>query len=318
MLAHAQASADIRAQRRREADGAVQHKAAGRAGRAIYDAGGKKQLPGKLVRSDAGGETDDAAVNDAWRNVGITLDFYAKVFNRNSLDGRGMRVDSSVHYGDRFPNAFWSGKEMLFGDGDGIHVLGFTRSLDIVAHELAHAVTQHTVAGGLGESHRGRQVDLVGQAGALNESLSDVFASMVKQWHAKEDVHAANWLVGEGILAPHLGRAVRSLKSPGDTRLTYPDDDQAADMRAFVPGGEVHTNSGIPNRAFYLAATAIGGNSWEGAGPIWYRAMGRLTSTATFADGAEATVEVASDLAGPGSKPHKAVIAAWRKVRVIP
>jgi Zn-dependent metalloprotease len=325
---HARESSDIRAQRH----GAVVDAAArpqpllhaparGKpqaAPRVVYDAGHKKAVPGRLVRGEGDPPTKDAAADDAWRNVGITLDFLREVFARDSLDGHGMRVDSSVHYGDRFPNAFWSGKQMLFGDGDGVHVMGFAQSLDIVAHELMHAVTQHTVAGGLGELHRGREVTLAGQAGALNESFSDVFASMVKQWHAKEDVKKADWLVGEGILAPHLGRAVRSLRKPGDTQQTYPDDDQAADMRGFVPGGDAHTNSGIPNHAFYLVATAIGGHSWEGAGPIWWRALSTLKSDATFEHAAAATEQAARELSGVGSPSHQAVISAWRQVRVLP
>jgi Zn-dependent metalloprotease len=124
--------------------------------------------------------------------------------------------------------------------------------------------------------------------------------------------------MGEGILAPHLGKAVRSLKDPGNTSQTYEDDDQAKDMRGFVPGGDVHTNSGIPNHAFFLAATAIGGHSWERAGRIWYEAARDLTSSATFREAATATAAVAARLFGNASREHKAVLAAWRKVKVVP
>lgn len=318
---HEQVSSHIRAHRRSKADrvAATRSEAARASGqRFVYDAGGKMRLPGTLVRSEGGRATADRTVNDAYRNLGITLDFYAKVFKRKSLDGLGMQVDSTVHYGYRFSNAMWSGKEMLFGDGDGVHILGFAQSLDIVAHELTHAVTQHSILGGLGELRVGRRVQLVGEAGALNESLSDVFASMVKQWHFKEDVHQADWLMGEGILGPHLGKAVRSLKDPGNTAQTYGDDDQPKDMRGFIPGGDAHTNSGIPNHAFFLAATAIGGHSWERAGGIWYEAARNLTSTATFRDAADATAAAAARFFGSASREHKAVLAAWRKVKVVP
>jgi Zn-dependent metalloprotease len=187
LLQHEQASSHIRSHRRSKADraSAARAEAVQAPGqRFVHDAGGKMRLPGTLVRSEGGRATADATVNDAYRNLGITLNFYAKVFKRKSLDDQGMRVISSVHYGDRFSNAMWSGKEMLFGDGDGVHILGFAQSLDIVAHELTHAVTQHSIRGGLGERRVGRKMQLVGEAGALNESLSDVFASMVKQWHA--------------------------------------------------------------------------------------------------------------------------------------
>jgi Zn-dependent metalloprotease len=285
--------------------------------RFVYDAGGVEQLPGRLVRKEGAGASKDAAVNQAYDNVGITLDFFAKVFGRDSLDGRGMSVDASVHYGERFSNAMWTGREMLFGDGDGIHILGFTHSLDIVAHELTHAVTQHSIPGGLGQRRKGKKVELAGQAGALNESISDVFASMVKQWHGKQDVTKADWLLGQGILAPELGRAVRSLKDPGKHSRTYDGDDQVGDMGAYVQGGDVHANSGIPNHAFYLAAHALGGHSWEHAGRAWYEAIPLLKPQSTFTDAARATIECAGRLFGGTSKEQHAVQAAWEKVKVL-
>jgi Zn-dependent metalloprotease len=290
--------------------------AAGQRSRFIYDARGTELLPGALARPEGGSATRDAAVNHAYRNLGITLEFFRIVFKLDSLDGRGMDVLASVHYGDRFPNAMWTGKQMLFGDGDGIHILGFAQSLDIVAHELTHAVTQHAIRGGLGQVRQGSKVKLVGQAGALNESFSDVFASLAKQWRLKQDVTQASWLVGEGIMAPHIGNAVRSLKKPGDRRATYPDDDQVRHMRDFVETSEVHTASGIPNHAFYLAASAMGGRAWERAGRIWFTALSRLRSKATFADAARTTVQSASDLFGPRSKEARSVSKAWNKVGV--
>lgn len=290
--------------------------APGQRKRFMYDAAGKEHLPGHLVRTEGAKPASDNAVNEAYDNVGITLDFFSKVFGRNSLDGHGMDVNASVHYGDRWPNAMWNGDQMLFGDGDGLHIGGFTKSLDIVAHELTHAVTQHTIAGGLGVVQRHGKPDLAGQAGALNESISDVFASLVKQWHLKQDVAKADWLVGAGILAPDLGRAVRSLKDPGNPARTYEGDHQVAHMSQYVEGGDAHGNSGIPNHAFYLCANAMGGQAWEHAGRIWYEAIAQLQSKATFADTARSTSEAASRLYGSASKEQHAVQAAWEKVGV--
>lgn len=319
---HHAASATIRSLRRARADEVAAApppaRAAARGRRTVFDAGGKEKLPGRLVRREGAPPVADAAVNQAYENVGITLAFFSEVFGRDSLDGRGMKVDASVHYGDRFSNAMWTGREMIFGDGDGIHILGFAQSLDIVAHELAHAVTQHSVRGGLGERRRGGKIALAGDAGALDESFSDVFATLVKQWHTGEDVRRADWLVGEGVLAPHIGRAVRSLKEPGNPRVTYEADDQPRDMRGYVPGGDVHTNSGIPNHAFYLAARALGGRAWEHAGPIWYRALHALKPRATFRDAAQATIAAAAELFGARSKERGAVERAWRQVHVLP
>jgi Zn-dependent metalloprotease len=321
LMAHAAHSARLRGARATKAAAAAPLGLAGaRAGKElqrVFDARNGTKVPGWVARKEGAGAADDQTVNHAYDNVGITLDFFAKVCGRRSLDGRGMRVDSTVHYRQGFANAMWNGKQMLFGDGDGVNILGFAQSLDIVAHELMHAVTQRMVPGGLGESHEGKKVTLTGQAGALNESFSDVFASMVKQWHGGEDVKKADWLLGEGVLAPHIGRAVRSLAEPGNTARTYDDDDQPGDMAGYVPGGDAHTNSGIPNHAFYLAAKALGGHSWERAGKIWFEALGQLHSRADFTDAASATDAAAARLFGAGSREREAVQAAWRKVKVI-
>lgn len=288
----------------------------GKRERFIHDAAGKEHLPGRIARSEGDAAVSDKAINEAYQNIGITLDFYAKVFQRDSLDGSAMDVIASVHFGRGFSNAMWNGRQMLFGDGDGIHIRGFTQSLDIVAHELTHAVTQHAIPGGLGVVVKNGKPDLAGEAGALNESISDAFASLVKQWHAKEDVKKADWLLGEGILAPALGKAVRSLKDPGNPDETYEADHQVAHMKQYDRHGDVHANSGIPNHAFYLAATALGGHAWEHAGRIWYDALTQLKPKSGFADAARATADSAGRLFGAASREQHAVQSAWQKVGI--
>ncbi|HEY8049104.1 MAG TPA: M4 family metallopeptidase [Ramlibacter sp.] len=315
---HHQATADRIRSQRHASELAARAAPSGKHQRIICDAGGKEQLPGRLVRAEGAQPVADKAANEAYDNVGITLQFFSQVFGRDSLDGHGMDVPASIHYGQAWTNAMWNGEEMLFGDGDGVHIGGFTRSLGIVAHELAHAVTQHSIPGGLGVVMRGGKPDLAGEAGALNESTSDVFASLAKQWHAKQDAAHADWLVGEGILAPALGHAVRSLKDPGNPAVTYEGDHQVAHMSKYVKGGDAHANSGIPNHAFYLCAHALGGHAWEHAGRIWYDAIPLLDAKATFADAAKATLECASRLFGSASKEQHAVHAAWEKVGVGP
>ena len=197
---------------------------------------------------------------------------------------------------------------MVDGDGDGKLFLGFTGALDVIAHELTHGVTQYAVPGGLVYD---------GQSGALNESISDVFGSVVKQWHLKQSVDQADWLIGAGIMAPSVGKALRSMADPGNKDLTWSGDDQPKDMSGYVDGGDVHTNSGIPNHAFYAAAIALKGNSWDKAGPIWYKALPLLTPNATFADMAKATTQAATLLYGDGSAEVNAVQAAWKVVGVL-
>jgi Zn-dependent metalloprotease len=140
---------------------------------------------------------------------------------------------------------------------------------------------------------------------------------MIKQWHAAQDVRAADWLLGEDILALHAGSAIRSLKDPGNRKLTWPQDDQIKDYTRYRTTDEAHKASGIANHAFYLAATSLGGKSWETLGAVWLQAFDRLRARSGFLDAAHATLDVAAALHGKGSRTHEAVKAAWRKVKVL-
>lgn len=292
--------------------------------RTVYDVAGKTSLPGDLVRSEGERPTDDTAVNEAYDNAGLVLRFYREVFGRNSIDGRGGEVQSAVHFGRGFGNAMWSGTQMVYGDGNN-DVAGFTGALDIIAHELTHGVVQHIVPGGLGvvrvpvkeREFKDQKYALKGQAGALNESLSDIVGSMVKQWKAGEDAAKADWLVGESIFAPHHGDAVRSLKDPGNTRITWFGDEQIRTMDEYHESSDPHDASGIPNHAFYLAARKIGGKSWEKAGRVWFDAYCALKPDSTFADAAHATCRAAETKFGENSAVHKAVVSAWKRVQVL-
>ena len=281
--------------------------ATGEKRRTVFDAQNKSTLPGKLVRGEESKPSSDKAVNQAYDGAGATYDFFREVLKRNSVDGKGLRLDSTVHYQVKFNNAFWNGQQMVYGDGDGQLFLGFTGAIDVIAHELTHGVTQYAVPGGLVYADH---------SGALNESISDVFGSVVKQWTLKQNVEQADWLIGSGILAPAVGKALRSMADPGNKELTWSGDDQPKTMAGYVEGGDVHTNSGIPNHAFYAAAIALKGNSWDKAAPIWYKALGLLTPNATFADMAKATTESAALLYGADSAEQHAVRAAWKVVGV--
>jgi Zn-dependent metalloprotease len=283
--------------------------------RTIYDEQNTENLPGKLVRGEGDPATNDVEVTEAYDYSGDTYDFYNRVFSRNSVDDKGFRLDSSVHYSQQYDNAFWDGRQMIYGDGDGELFNRFTISLDVIGHELTHGVTQYTAA-----------LEYSGQPGALNESMSDVFGSMVKQWKLGQSVDQADWLIGAGLLTPQVkGVALRSMKDPGSA---YDDpqlgkDPQPKFMKDYVnttdDNGGVHINSGIPNYAFYLAAAAIGGNSWEKTGKIWYETLTkRLTPTSNFQAAADGTVSAAGDLFGASSAEQKAVTDAWTKVGIAP
>jgi len=141
--------------------------------RTIADAKTSTNLPGTTVRSEGGAPTDDVAVNEAYDGLGSTFDFYWNIYSRNSIDGNGLPLAATVHYDQGYDNAFWNGERMIFGDGDGTYFNRFTIAVDVIGHELTHGVTGSE-----------RNLDYQGQAGALNESVSDVFGSLVKQ-HAQ-------------------------------------------------------------------------------------------------------------------------------------
>jgi Zn-dependent metalloprotease len=280
--------------------------------RTVYDAGGTETLPGRVVRNEDDGPIRDVTANEAFDGLGATFDFYRDVLDRNSIDDEGLHLDATVHYGEKYDNAFWNGQQMVFGDGDGDLFNRFTISLDIIGHELTHGVT-------------GDEAGLVyvGQPGALNESISDVFGSLVKQYARREQASAADWLIGAGLFTSHVhGIALRSMKAPG-TAFDDPvlgRDEQPASMhdylRTSADNGGVHINSGIPNRAFYLAATHFGGFAWETAGRVWYETLRdkRLRKTATFAQFARLTAQNADQHFGASAR--SAVVAAWAEVGV--
>ena len=279
--------------------------------RTIFDAEQGSTLPGRLVRGEGDAASADVAVNEAYDGLGATWDLFYSAYQRNSIDGRGSRLDASVHYRDRFDNAFWDGQQMVFGDGDGTIFERFTKCLDVIGHELTHGVTQYEA-----------NLAYEGQPGALNESISDVFGSLVKQFALGQSADRADWLIGAGLFAPKVkGVALRSMKQPGtaydDPRIGK--DPQPGHMRDYVDtaddNGGVHINSGIPNRAFYLAAIGFGGNAWLKAGRVWYVALtDTIKERADFRDAAAATIAVSGHEFGGGGA--DIVRTAWQTVGV--
>jgi len=301
--------------RTRPAAGLARATEAGGLQRAVYDAENETALPGRPVRAEGEDAVQDEAVNQAYDGTGATWTMFSECFGRNSIDGAGLVLTSSVHYDRGYANAFWDGAQMVFGDGDGEIFGPLTGSIDVTGHELTHGVTQYTA-----------NLAYQGQSGALNESLSDVFGSLAKQHHLGHSTADADWLIGAGLFRPGVqGVALRSMKEPGtaydDPRLGR--DPQPAHMDGYIEteddNGGVHLNSGIPNRAFYLTAAEIGGNAYDDPGRIWYATLtsGTLSETAAFTDFAEATQAAARDLFGPESTQLAAVTRAWQTVGVL-
>jgi Zn-dependent metalloprotease len=268
-----------------------------------------------VVRAEGDPATGDPAANEAYDGLGATWKLFWEQFERDSIDDRGLILNGFVHYGRDYDNAFWDGIQMVFGDGDGELFARFTIAVDVIGHELAHGVTEAEA-----------RLDYEDQPGALNESISDVFGSLVKQYALGQTAEEADWLIGSGLLLDHPDMALRSMLRPG-TAYDHPvlgKDPQPDSMSGYVEttqdDGGVHINSGIPNRAFALTATAIGGEAWLAPGRIWYEALrdDSLTPTAGFADFARVTLATAARLYGEGGTEHDAVTAAWETVEVQP
>jgi Zn-dependent metalloprotease len=301
-----------RALRSQERSGTIETVEPSRKNRLIYTAANATNLPGALIRSEGQRPIGDVAGNEAYDGFGATFDLYWDVYGRNSIDNNGMDLIGTIHYGDQYDNAFWDGRQMVFGDGDGTIFNRFTIAIDVIGHELTHGVTGATAA-----------LEYHDQPGALNESISDVFGSLVKQRSLGQTAVQADWLIGVGLWAAGInGVALRSMKAPS---TAYNDplvgkDPQPDHMSRYVnttnDQGGVHTNSGIPNKAFYLTAIGIGGISWDVAGNIWYRTLldSRLSAVAQFQDFADLTADNANQIYGASVR--AAVVQAWHDIGI--
>ena len=282
--------------------------------RAICDARNEETLPGSVVRKEGAPSTGDLAADEAYDHLGTTYDFFWSAYARHSIDDEGLPLRATVHFGREYDNAFWNGERMVFGDGDGDLFNRFTLCLDVVGHELSHGVTEYTA-----------RLAYAQQAGALNESVSDVFGSLLKQWKLDQTAAQADWLIGAGLFTKKVhGEALRSMKAPG---TAYDDpvlgkDPQPDHWSGFVrtpeDNGGVHINSGIPNRAFYLVALGLGGRAWEKAGRIWYEALRdpKLKPGSGFKAFAKRIAASAGRLYGAHGSEEKAVRDAWRQVGI--
>ena len=227
----------------------------------VYDCQQGTSTPGLPVSNPSAAA--DGPTKRACEKALAVARFYLEVFGRDSIDDNHMTLVSSVHYSVGFTNAFWNGAQMIYGDGDGEIFADFTNGDDVIGHELTHGVTQHSA--GLVYSD---------EAGGLNESFSDVFGSMFRQWQSGQDVVNADWLIGKEIMGPAaLARGytcLRDLANPAAAHCLAP---QPTHYSQYQAGMDPHYSSGIPNLAFYKAAMAVGGQSWTKLGKVWYEAL---------------------------------------------
>ncbi|TKH46740.1 bacillolysin [Paenibacillus terrae] len=266
-----------------------------------YTASNRQTIPGTLL-TDADNVWNDPAGVDAHAYAAKTYDYYKDKFGRNSIDGRGLQLRSTVHYGSRYNNAFWNGSQMTYGDGDGTTFIAFSGDPDVVGHELTHGVTEYT-----------SNLDYYGESGALNESFSDIIGN---------DIQRTNWLVGDDIYTPSIaGDALRSMSNP----TLYSQPDHYSNLyKGSSDNGGVHTNSGIINKAYYLLAqggtfhnVTVSGIGRDAAVQIYYSAFTNyLTSTSNFSNTRAAVVQAAKDLYGANSAQATAAAKSFDAVGV--
>jgi Zn-dependent metalloprotease len=270
----------------------------------VYDCRHTQTLPGTPVPRPK--TSSDRSVKRAFNQTAKVARFYQQVFNRNSIDDHGMTMMSSAHFGEKYNNAMWNGSQMIYGDGDGSIFIDFTRGSDVIAHELTHGVTQHSL-----------QLAYRGDAGGLNESVSDCFGSMFRQWEARQKVDKADWLIGADIMGPAAKKkgatCLRDMADPAAAHCLAP---QPTDYSQITPGMDPHYASGPPNLAFYTACMTFGGNSWARIGQVWYQSLTGYgpTPNMTMPAFAARTRQGAQTLYPGEPAVFAAVDAGWKKV----
>ena len=270
----------------------------------VFNCNHGQTLPGAQVPNPA--NSSDATAKRAFVETSSVAAFYSQVFGRNSIDGAGMTLISSIHFGVNYNNAFWNGSQMTYGDGDGSIFIDFTKGNDVIGHELTHGVTQHSL-----------QLNYTNEAGGLNESMSDCFGSMFRQWEAKQNVNQADWLIGKDIMGPQAIQkgftCLRDMAHPDAKHALAPQPTKFSQIK---PGMDPHLSSGPPNLAFFTAAKAAGGNSWDKIGQIWYKSLTGFGPTPAMKMKAFAnrTRSVAASLFPGNAAIANAVDGGWKKV----
>ncbi len=283
---------------------------------------------------DVWSATAERAGVDAHYGAAMTYDYYKNVHGRNGINGSNgpgttsaaansgvSLVSSRVHFGSNYNNAFWYQNRMSYGDGNGSSFSPLV-TLDIAGHEMTHGVTQYEA-----------NLTYANESGALNESMSDVFGAMVELYARGGTVTADTWKIGEQCYTPSngTGDALRYMDNPhaaGNGGYTSDDDPDHYAERYTGTGdnGGVHINSGIGNKAFYLAAVGgthhrsgvtVTGMGTTDASRIWYRALTTyMTSGTNFAGARTAMLNAATDLFGSSSTQYARTATAWCAVGV--
>lgn len=277
----------------------------------------KEYAPGRLLCTNAQ-NCGDASAQRAHTGASQVYDYYKATFGRKGIDNRDMTMVSSVHLGNNVANAFWTGSQMLYGDGDGDILDDLTLSYDVIGHELTHGVIQHTAG-----------LKYQNASGALNEAFADIFGVSAKARRDGTD-QPDWWLAKESFTPNKAGDAMRYMNNP--TKDNY-SKDWYPERIPFVSNpsntndyGGVHGNSGIANLAYALLVdggshprgksnAVVQGVGLSKAEQIFYRALTTyMTESTDFTGARSATAQAAQDLYGAAEK--TSVETAWCAVGV--
>ncbi len=278
-----------------------------------------------FLATDLDNEWRDGAVVDAHTFAGYTYDYYFKRHGRSGIDDQGMTAINYVHILPKrreINNAFYDSFDhsLNYFDGDGKTFNVFSSSLEVVAHELTHAITNFT-----------SNLIYLNESGALNEAISDIMGASV-EWFFEPPGHGrqyADWMLGEDLFMK-FGPAIRTFVNP--LSFNYPDHYSVrctTECPETFDNGGVHINSSIINHAFYLmvmgGTNTTSGKTVNGIGltnmdhieSIFYRAfMFHLTPNSNFGTARRATLRAARELYGTGSLEEQVVRAGWNAVGI--
>jgi Zn-dependent metalloprotease len=258
----------------------------------------------KEITSNSNTDWTATAVS-AHNNANLAYNYFKNTFNRKSFDNKGGDIISFINVAENggvgMDNAYWTGQYMLYGNGN-TQFKPLAGGLDVGGHELAHAVTQETA-----------NLEYKNESGAMNESFSDVFGSMIDR---------DDWNIGEDVIkiSAFPSGTMRNMADPHNGGNSLNDNGwQPNHMNEKYTGtqdnGGVHINSGIVNRAFYLFATAVGK---EKAEQVYYKALAQyLTKTSKFIDLRLAVVKAATDIHGANSTEVNAAKQAFDTVGIL-
>ncbi|WP_394823966.1 M4 family metallopeptidase [Pendulispora albinea] len=280
--------------------------------REVHNLNHGTSLPGPVARIEGGAQNSDTIVNQNYDHLGTVYDVYKNDFGRDSFDGVGGKLISSVHYSNNYVNAFWNGTQMVYGDGDGVQASNLAASLDVTGHELTHAVTERT-----------SNLTYSGQSGGLNEATSDIFGAYIEWVRDGRGTpkNETTWTVGDDVWTPSTpGDGLRYLYDPKK-------DGRSIDWGPDFANQDVHYTSGVPNLAFFLLSVGgkhprgrstveVPGIGIEKAAKIFFRANTTIwTASTTYAAARTGTEQAATQL-GYTQAEIDAVGKAWEAVGV--